>query len=315
MSFFVSTDPQFEDANGDPIVGGKLYYGEENLDPINNPQDIFLDPALTIPAANPQILDIRGVPSQGSIYLQGTGALKYSMQLNTADDVMVFNHPSVLGVTEPADLFNIPPIIVVDSITVKGLTDAEVVIDSGSPSLSEGKLEYQEVTIPQWQWLRKAIVDGGNLLLRRVASANAPDEPIEFPLLGGAILRWLGIDRITVHSTGVDIEGEITKNKQVLVAGGTFLEDGTEVGEVFGIISAGNSGTGEYTVILDFFPLDEANLLVNTSAELGGDDQVTRGVGGLPASGTVIVFTSNGGTGARENSSSFTVEVFDLGRV
>jgi hypothetical protein len=311
MAFMYNVSPQFLDATGTPYAGGKLYFGEPNVDPIQNPQTIYLDEALTVEADNPQTLDARGVPAQGSIYMLG-GASKYSVMLIDANGNQVFNVPNAIGVTLSADLNNIPAITVIDTITVTSATSANVVINSGVAADSEGSTDYQEGGILQWQWVRKAIIDGGAMLLRRVTGAGSPDEPLEFPVVGGLIAKWLGTDRIRVESDGVAILGAIKNTNQVLIAGGTYLHSGAAVGVTEGISSAGNTGTGEYTVILDFTPTDEANLLVEASAYDATGLMLARGVGG-GTPGTVIVYT--GPTNAAlADATSFTVSVFDLGR-
>ena len=314
MSFFYSVSPAFQDKDGVPFSGGLLYYGEPNVDPIQNPKNIFLDAALTVPAANPQILDVRGVASQGVIYMEDGGSL-YSILLEDALGNQIFNIPSAVGVGVSADLENLPAVTIVDSITVKSTTTAQVVINSGVATGAEGKLEFQESEVPQWKLLRKAIVDGGAIILRRLSGAGSPDEPIEFPFAGGFLFRMLGVTRIKSSITGTGIFGPIENAKQVLVAGGTFLHDGTPQGETLGISGFAAVGpAGEYVVTLDFFPVDEADLEVQTSAELAGVEMVTRGDGGGFGTGTVLVFSSVNG-GARTNATSVTVQVFDLGRV
>ena len=312
MSIFFNVTPQFLSQSGDPFAGGVLYFGEPNVDPVANPKAIYLDEELTVEAANPQALNARGVPSQGTIYLADSPA-KYSLLVLDANGNQIANVPSFIGVPIASDLNNLPPVTINDSVTVVGVTDATVIIDSGVSSGAEGALDYRESGVSQWRWLRQAIIDGGAMILRRVAGAGSPDEPVEYPVAGGVILRWLGTIRLQITNLGVSIPAAITDNKQVLVAAGTFLNDGTPVGENFGISGVTNAGTGDYTVTLDFFPVAEVNLSAESNAELSGVTQISRAVGGANASGTVKVYTNNGGTGALENCTSFSVQVFDLG--
>lgn len=314
MSIYFNVNPQHQDASGSAYAGGALYFGDPNVDPKNNPKTVYLDEALTIPAENPQMLNDRGVPNQGTIYLQDSPE-RYSVLLEDAGGNQIFNVPDTTGVNLPVDLGNLPSVTVTGgTITVSSDTDAQVVIDSGVATTTEGSLEYRENGVLQWEWVRKALIDGGAILLRRLTGTSAPDEPIEFPRAGGFIARWLGAIRLQITATGVAIKGLIENNKQVVVAAGTFLHNGTPVGETLGITSAGSTGTGEYTVILDFFPALEVDLQVYTSAELASAEMNTRGAGGAPGSGTVLVYTSAGDTNARTNSTSFTVIVWDMGR-
>jgi len=310
MSYFYNPLPQFENANGVPFAGGLMYFGEPNVDPKDNPKTIWLNADLTAPASNPQPLNSAGIAQQGTLYLND--GEEYSFLLEDADGNQISNLPSIVGVNLPSNLDEVPAVIVEDSVTIRGLTDAELVIDSGVSPGAEGIIDFQESTTSQWRWIREAIVDGGALILVNVTQALA--RVMEVLPDGVLFLRYLGNDRITLDALGMKFTGFIGGNKQVLAAGGTFLNDGTPVGETLGITSITNTGTGEYTVTLDFFPLAEVDLLVNTSAELAGEAQITRGVGGSNGSGEVLVFTYNGNNVAPTDATSFTVSVFDLGR-
>lgn len=59
MARTINPNTQYE-KDGKPIVGGKVYYGVANQDPILNPIPIFSDSGLTVPIANPQLLDSQG---------------------------------------------------------------------------------------------------------------------------------------------------------------------------------------------------------------------------------------------------------------
>jgi hypothetical protein len=314
MSYFYTVTPQQLDASGTPYAGGYIYFGEPNVDPKNNPKTVWLNAALTIPAENPQLLDSRGVPSQGTIYMADDGE-QYSILIEDALGNQIDNIPDAIGVTAPVNLDNVPPTTINDTATISGTTDAKVIIDSGVSTGSEGTLEYQEGGVAQWGLTRNAIIDDGSLSVGRVGGTFAPDTPLRLPYDGGAILSWRGTDRLTLTATGVRVGGDIEGTRQVLIAGGTFLHNGTAVGDTFGITSALPSGVaGTYNVILDFFPVAEADLLVNTSAELADAEMLTRGVGAGQGSGVVNVYTTVNG-GARADATSFSVAVFDLGIV
>ena len=313
MSIFFNPLPQFENQNGVPYAGGNLYFGDPNVDPTQNPKTVYLDEANTIPASNPQPLNALGQPEQGTLYL--VNGQKYSFLLEDSQGNQIANVPEIIGVQQPADPTEVPPVIIQDSLTVTGEDDATIIINSGVSPGDEGTLDYQENGVSVWQWVREAIIDGGNLFLSNVLQGSVKD--IEFFSSGGWAGRFLGADRIVLDNDGMQLKGELKNNKQVLAASGTFTAAGVAVGQTFGITSAGpvaGSPTGEYEVVLDFFPSDEADLSAQSDAENGGSDMITRATGGPTGFGTVLVFTSNGGTGARENCTSFSVQVFDLGR-
>lgn len=306
MSFFYNITPAFTDITGVPFEGGQMFFGDPNVDPKNNPKNIFLDEALSIPADNPQTLDSRGVCAQGTIYMEDD-ASQYSILLEDVLGNQIFNVPAAVGVSLGQDLSTLPPVTILGSATIFSNTTAELNLDSGVPTGEEGQLNFKEAGILQWQWLRQAIIDGGAILLRRVVGVSSPDEPLEFPLVGGMIARWLGTDRIRVESDGVAILGLLKNNPQVLVAAGTYLAAGTAVGNNFGVIgSAGSSGA--FTVTLDFFPVAEVDLQVVVCAEVGDAPLLAWGEGGANGTGTVLIKTD-------ATATSFTFLVFDMGRV
>ncbi len=310
MSYFFNPLPQFENQNGVPFAGGLLYFGEPNVDPKDNPKTIWLNADFTAPASNPQPLNSAGIPQQGTLYLDDGG--EYSWLLEDSNGNQIANLPSVIGVNLPSELDEIPAVIVDDSVTIRGLTDSELVIDSGVSPGAEGIIDFQESTTSQWRWVRDAIVDGGTLALVNVTQALSRAFEV-FPD-GRLFLRHLGLDRLELTPKGVRVTGDIEGNNQVLVAGGTFQDDGSAIGVIFGITTVSNVTTGEYQVTLDFFPTAEVDLLVGTSSELVDAAQITRGKGGTNGSGEVLVFTNSANTGAPEDCTTFTVQVFDLGR-
>ncbi len=86
MSAFVSENTQFLGTDGKPLTGGKIYIGDQNLDPVLNPTDIFSNRALTIAIANPQPLDSLGKPTN-KIWI---GVDKYSIRIDNSADVQQF---------------------------------------------------------------------------------------------------------------------------------------------------------------------------------------------------------------------------------
>lgn len=308
MSFFYSPLPQFVDPNGEPFAGGNIYFGEPDVEPKDNPKAIWLNAGLTAPAANPQPLNTSGSPSQGTIYMN-TGET-YSWLLEDADGNQIENISSIIGTSLPADLNNIPAITINDSITIVGLTDSNVIIDSGVSPGATGDIEYQESTAAQWRWRRESIVDGGALVLQNVVQALA--RVIEVLPAGGLFLRYLGNERIELHATGMKLTGDITGAKQILVAGGTWLHDGSPQGIIIGMLTSIAVGDGEYTITLADFPAAEVDLIVNVVAHVAGVPYEAWGVGGANGSRTVDIRTALNNVPA--NVTDFTVQIFDAGR-
>jgi len=86
MGAFISENTQFIGTNGKPLVGGKIYIGIQNLEPVANPTDIFSNRALSIALANPQTLDTLGKPTN-KIWI---GIDKYSVRVDNSSDVQQF---------------------------------------------------------------------------------------------------------------------------------------------------------------------------------------------------------------------------------
>ena len=57
MSRFINPVPQYLNSAGDPIVAGQMFFYEVGS---TTPKDVYLDADLTIPAANPVLLDADG---------------------------------------------------------------------------------------------------------------------------------------------------------------------------------------------------------------------------------------------------------------
>ncbi|PCJ24095.1 MAG: hypothetical protein COA96_10140 [SAR86 cluster bacterium] len=85
MSTVFNEDTQYLSIGGLPYVGGKIYIGVVDTDPVKNPVTIYGDRGLTTPIANPQPIDATGRAS-AKIWVDG----KYSLQINDVDGAQVF---------------------------------------------------------------------------------------------------------------------------------------------------------------------------------------------------------------------------------
>lgn len=59
--------PVFTDEDGQPLDRGYVYVGTANLDPLNNPENVYWDAAMTIPATQP-------IRTNGGFLVDGNGA-------------------------------------------------------------------------------------------------------------------------------------------------------------------------------------------------------------------------------------------------
>ncbi len=86
---------QFIDANGNPLVGGKLYtYASGTTSPLAT----YTDAGALTPNTNPVIMNSRG---EASVWL---GTAKYSFTLKDADDVLIWTADGVAGLATSGDL-------------------------------------------------------------------------------------------------------------------------------------------------------------------------------------------------------------------
>ena len=81
---------QFLDADGNPLVGGKVYTYAAGT---STPLATYTDYGGATPNANPVILNSRG---EASIWF---GSASYKMVLNTAADVLIWTADNITAVT------------------------------------------------------------------------------------------------------------------------------------------------------------------------------------------------------------------------
>jgi len=82
MAAILNERSQYVDADGKPLLGGKVFIGKVGLDPVANPEDIFSNPGLTTPLLNPQPINALGMTT-AQIYVEG----RYSLRVEDKDEV------------------------------------------------------------------------------------------------------------------------------------------------------------------------------------------------------------------------------------
>ena len=82
MPVIIDEHTQYTDINGKPFVNGKVFIGVVNQDPVLNPEPIFSDPELTVPIANPQLLNSRG-QTVNKIFVAAQYSFKLENSLGT----------------------------------------------------------------------------------------------------------------------------------------------------------------------------------------------------------------------------------------
>lgn len=83
MPALISEHEVFTDSGGQPIVGGSIFIGTQNLDPVTNAISIFSDRALTSSLANPQTTNSFG-QSTNKIWIPG----RFSLVVKDANSVI-----------------------------------------------------------------------------------------------------------------------------------------------------------------------------------------------------------------------------------
>ena len=183
MAAFIDENTQFVDTGGQPIVNGKLYIGSKNLDPIANPITIFSDRALTIPLANPQLLDSSG-RSTNKIWIPG----EFSFRVDNSVDVQQIQDLDAGGVSETGvtiltDVQGSNAISAKGSPTISAYIDGQMYIfqpaagNTGATTLNIDSLGVKNIN------LFGAALSGGEFLagLNTIVAYNSDND--EFDLL------------------------------------------------------------------------------------------------------------------------------------
>jgi hypothetical protein len=97
MANSISTPfPFFAGLDGKALQNGKIYIGDDGLDPVTNPKATFFDDALTEPAAQP-VRTLSGYPANTGSAAQLFTDGAYSIAVYTSADVLVFSSLSSGG--------------------------------------------------------------------------------------------------------------------------------------------------------------------------------------------------------------------------
>jgi len=123
MSAVLDENTQFVDSSGAPLVGGFLFFGIQNADPVLNPISIFSDRALTIAIANPQTLDALG-RSTNKVWLDG----RYSMRVEDLNNVQIYQELDN-GESASAGIEGLENVSGADTITATGVTGITSYVD------------------------------------------------------------------------------------------------------------------------------------------------------------------------------------------
>lgn len=126
MSAVFDEQTQYFDTGGKPLVNGKIYFGLQNADPVENPITIYSDRGLTSVLANPQILDSSG-RATNKIWVPGA----YSIRIDNSADVQQFQELdngelADVGISILGNVLGTNTITADGSPTISALTDQQV---------------------------------------------------------------------------------------------------------------------------------------------------------------------------------------------
>ena len=141
MSALISEVKSWQSVTGKPIVGGKVYVGVVDLDPVLNPEPIFSDRELTVPLANPVTLDSYGNPTS-KIWVAG----RYSIRVDDANGAKV--HEELDNGEDPGIISNaLTNIQGSDTITADGNPTISALVDKAKFSMTIATANSGAVTV------------------------------------------------------------------------------------------------------------------------------------------------------------------------
>jgi len=222
------------DTNGDPIVGGKIYFYEAGTD---TPLDTYSDEALTTPNANPVVADAAGRCTP--IYLSGTAIYKVvvktaaNVTVYTADDIKAYDLENGLSLN-PVKLIAVTPLdfgAIGDGVSDE-TTYVQQAIDAATGTVSlAGKTFRCDGTLALKSGLR--IVDGtldftNSTELSLITATGTIDAGLSLTVTADASERT-----ITVASTS-----SLSKHDMLLVSDTrSFGNNSTKNGEIVSVTS------------------------------------------------------------------------------
>ena len=117
----ISPFPVFNNLDGTPLENGFIYIGTANLNPETSPVNVYWDPELTIPAAQP-IRTIGGYPSRSgtpsNVYVSATS---FSITVRNINKGFVYSSQSA-----GSPIFKGYPILGTDSSFLQSGTDSVI---------------------------------------------------------------------------------------------------------------------------------------------------------------------------------------------
>lgn len=221
MTATIDEHTTFFDIGGIPIVDGFMYIGIRNLDPILNPITIFSDRELTVPIANPQILDAFGrsinkiwIPERYSIKVEDSNNVQKYQELDNGELPLT-------GITQLSNVQGTNTITANATPAIDAYVDGQVFLFiPANTNTSATTLNIDNVGAKTIEF-NNAVLGGGELIAGATfqVARNEPDDV--FDLLGSqAGASGGGGDKIFYENdTIVTTDFTITTGKNAMSAG------------------------------------------------------------------------------------------------
>jgi hypothetical protein len=120
MAAILNEGTQYVDGGGKPLTGGSVYVGAPNADPVANPKSIFSDRELSVPLANPQLINANG-RTVNKIWVDGG----YSIQVNDINSAQVFQ-----------DLDSGTAAVSFDAVALTAIVGGNAITASATPTIT-----------------------------------------------------------------------------------------------------------------------------------------------------------------------------------
>jgi hypothetical protein len=305
MAQYINPIPQHFDANGDPLAGYTVYFGEPNVDPKAFPKAPYSDKGLTVLLPTAQVLSSTG--AYGSdIYLDGA----YSIRIETTLGSLWREIPSFSGIFNSSVIFGFTA---VSMIADSSLDPGVFVQTIGYTTNGDGGDNYYEIEAAAAQ-----VVDGGRYILLdngNIAKGLFPGKLYnikQWGAVGDGDGSGGGTDDTTAIQAAIDYVGAL---RGVLRAPDPAVAYLCDTGLVFDNIMK-FEGDGDGT-LFDFVnqPSGNAISVGTTVAPNGLILKDFRAVGSTSIDGLVINTVGAGINVARCHFENLDFEIFDTGLV
>lgn len=202
--------PIFTEIDGAPLESGYIWIGSANLDPQNNPINVYWDAALTIQAVQP-IRTLNGYPSNS-----GTPARLY---VNSDYSIRVLNKKGGLVYSAPAatERYN--------ETVVKGIDSENVVYNPPFTNSVQTNVEEklkQTISVKDFGAVGNGIADDSTSIQAAITAATSLRKTVYFPsgvyLVSATINVPAGV-RLLGESQGEAVNGTPLLGSQILYLG------------------------------------------------------------------------------------------------